>query len=129
MENMSEEKLKEVSGGTYDLVDTQVNGDVTSYTFIRQGGRAVGRRSAGEAGAREDEFSVLNALPSNVVDLLKSKREAYIEGICEKGGTIADYGIVPSARRGAAGFKINVNNATGELYYINNATGEVYYSY
>jgi len=118
MENMSEEKLKEVSGGTYDLVDTQVNGDVTSYTFRRQGGRAVGRKRAGEAGALEDEASVLNALPVDVANLLRNRHEAFEQEACEKGWCLTTWGqVVPDARFGVAGFKLNINNATGEISY------------
>jgi len=116
MENMSEEELKEVSGGIYDLVDTQVNGDVTSYTFRRQGGRAIGRRS--EAQSQQDEDSVLNALPVNVANLLRSKQEAIEQAALENNCCLDCWGeIVSLARYGVAGFKLNVNNATGEIYY------------
>jgi len=115
MKDMSEEKLKEVSGGTYDLVDTQVNGDVTSYTFRRQGGKSKDRRSANEAGAREDEASVLNALPVDIANLLKSK--AYEREACEKNWCLLPGQVVPIARFGVDAFKLNINNATGKIYY------------
>jgi len=117
MKNMSEEKLKEVSGGIYDLVDTQVNGDMTSYTFRRQGGTARSRRNTCRAESLADETSVLNALPVDVANFIRRKHEERMQELFEKGGCVNCAGIVPSARGGLAGFKLNINNATGEISY------------